>query len=134
MPNWLQLLRVDGYEMRPGARAEAFDATEAVLGLRLPEELWSLYRVSDGVFDTDGQWFVIWPLDMLAEQNLRRRAAGIIPEDFIAFGDDGAGDPFCVERDQSTVSCWHALDDRNQRLAPDVATFWHRWVDGTITT
>jgi cell wall assembly regulator SMI1 len=62
MPNWLQLLRVDGYEMRPGARAEAFDATEAVLGLRLPEELWSLYRVSDGVFDTDGQWFVITDL------------------------------------------------------------------------
>jgi hypothetical protein len=52
----------------------------------------------------------------------------------IAFGDDGAGDPFCVEEGQSSVSCWYALEDRKEPLALDIATFWRGWTGGTITT
>lgn len=114
---------------------ERLDAAEAKLGLRLPEELRSLYRVSDGVFDAGGQWFVIWPLDVLVEENLRRHEAGLLPEDLVAFGDDGTGNPFCVEvGGPSGVNCWHPIDASKDRLARDVAEFWRGWTAGTILT
>ena len=94
MPDWRELLRSDGYELMPGTHPDAIDAVEAALGMQFPGELRSLYLASDGVFDTSGQWWVIWPLGMLAEENERRRRAGVLPADLIAFGDDGTGDPF----------------------------------------
>jgi cell wall assembly regulator SMI1 len=51
MPGWWELLHVDGYQLRPGASTKALDAAEAALAIPLPQELRSLYRASDGVFD-----------------------------------------------------------------------------------
>jgi hypothetical protein len=134
MPGWPPLLQREGYELQPGARPEALDAVEGDLGLRLPDELRSLYMVSDGVFDTVGQWFVIWPARMLCEQNTLRRKAGLLPGGVIAFGDDGAGDAFCIKPGQQGVSCWHPIDGSMQWLASDIVAFWQGWTDGTITT
>lgn len=134
MPDWRELLRSDGYELMPGACPEAIDAAEAAVGMRFPRELRSLYLASDGVFDTSGQWWVIWPLGMLSEENERRRRAGGLPADLIAFGDDGTGDAFCAEPNQGNVICWHAIGARKQPLAADVATLWQAWTDGTATT
>jgi hypothetical protein len=69
MTDWRALLGADGSELMPGARPEAVGAAEYVIGLRFPDELRSLYLASDGVFDADGQWWVIWPLRMLTLQN-----------------------------------------------------------------
>jgi hypothetical protein len=134
MPGWWDLLHVDGSELRPGASTKALDAAEAALAIPLPQELRSLYRASDGVFDAVGQWFVVWPLDVLVDENVRRRENGVLPESMIGFGDDGAGNPFCVEEGQSSVSCWYVLEDRKEPLAVDIATFWRGWTGGTITT
>jgi hypothetical protein len=71
---------------------------------------------------------------VLVDENVRRRENGVLPKSMIAFGDDGAGDPFCVEEGQSSVSCWYALEDRKEPLALDIATFWRGWTGGTITT
>jgi cell wall assembly regulator SMI1 len=134
MPGWPALLQKEGHELQPGARPEALDAAEGVVGLRLPDDLRSLYMVSDGVFDTVGQWFVIWPVGMLCEQNTLLRNAGLFPGSVIAFGDDGTGAAFCMKPGQQGVSCWHPIDGSMQRLASDIVTFWRGWTDGTITT
>ena len=134
MPGWPALLQKEGYELQPGARPEALEAAEGVLGLRFPDGLRSLYMVSDGVFDTVGQWFVIWPVGMLADQNTRLRNGGLLPGGLIAFGDDGTGDVFCMKPGQQDVSCWHPIDGSMPQLAWDLATFWRGWADGTITT
>lgn len=53
----------------------------------------------------------------------------------IAFGDDEAGDPFCLEAGRSGVSCWYDLEGRKKPLATvDIAAFWRGWTGGTITT
>ena len=135
MPGWPALLQREGYELQPGACPEALEAAEGVLGLRFPDGLRSLYMVSDGVFDTVGQWFVIWPVGMLADQNTRLRNGGLLPSGpVIAFGDDGTGDVFCMKPGQQDVSCWHPIDGSMPQLASDLATFWRGWADGTITT
>jgi len=85
-----------------------------------------LYMVSDGVFDTVGQWFVIWPVGMLADQNTRLRNGGLLP--------GGTEDVFCMKPGQQDVSCWHPIDGSMPPLASDLATFWRGWADGTITT
>ncbi len=134
MPDWSRLLRVDGFKLQPGVPGDALDEADDSLHLRLPEELRSLYVVSDGVFDASGEWFVIWPLQMLVEENRKRRQAGLLPEDHLAFGDDGAGDPFLVQPGEPTVKCWHPIEDRMVHLARDLVTFWQGWTTGTIRT
>jgi hypothetical protein len=133
MPRWPALLQREGYELQPHVRLEALDAAERVLGVRLPGELRSLYMASDGVFDKVGQWFVIWPVGMVAEQNRYLRNASL-PGGLIAFGDDGTGDVFCTEPGRQGISCWHPVDGSVQPLASDIAAFWRGWTDGTITT
>jgi hypothetical protein len=131
---WRQLLGADdGCQLRPGAGPDEVAAAEAVLEAVFPAELKGLYLASDGVFDAPGQWFVIWPLEMLAEENVQRRRAGILPADLIAFGDDGTGDPFCVPQDGGDgVFFWDAIDGEATRLANSVATFWSGWVADTL--
>jgi len=134
MTDWRTLPDRDGYELMPGASPEAAGAAERAVGPRFPDELRSLYLASDGVFDTGGQWWVIWPLRILAEQNAERRQAGVLPAGLIAFGDDGAGNPFCAEPGQPGVFCWHPIGEWKQPLAPDLAAFWQGWTAGTIST
>lgn len=134
MADWRVLLGGVGYRMMPGASPEATDAAERAAGLRFPGLLRSLYLASDGVFDTVGQWWVIWPLKMVARENTARRKANVLPAGLLAFGDDGAGNPFCAEPGQPGVCCWHPIGDWKQPLAPDLVAFWRGWTAGTIST
>jgi hypothetical protein len=132
--DWRRLLGVDnGYQLRPGAGPDKVAAAEAALEAVFPADLKELYLASDGVFDAPGEWFVIWPLEMIAEENMRRREAGVLPADLIAFGDDGTGDPFCVPRDGGDgVFFWYAIGDEATHLANSVAAFWSGWVANTL--
>ena len=156
---WRQLLGADdGYELSPDAGAGEIAAVEAALEAVFPEQLREVYQTSNGVFDQGlnahgwsatgnvgyhhelgNNWFVepsvgvIWPLEMLAQENMQRREVGVLPADLIAFGDDGTGDPFCVPRDGSDgVFYWSPIDGEATLLAGAIADFWSGWVAGTL--
>lgn len=88
-----------GYRLNEPASLAELDGAESALGARLPAGLRELYLVSDGVFDTRGQWFVIWPLSEVVARNLDAFAGeGASRSEYVGFGDDGTGDPFCTHR------------------------------------
>ena len=134
MVDWRTVLDADGYGSRPGVDVQTLHRAESMLGRRLPAWLASLYRDSDGVLDVAGKWFVIWPIDMLVAENLARWSASDLPRHLLAFGDDGAGYPFCLQGHESPVVCWYPIDQSAVVLAPDIESFWRGWTSGSITT
>jgi hypothetical protein len=95
----------------PGCDEGQLAAAENRLGKRLPASVRSLYVAVDGVFDADGQWWVVWPLDRLVTDNLSARRDGTLDDQLLAFGDDGTGDPFCVRLDDGArVARWSCID------------------------
>jgi hypothetical protein len=69
---------------------------EARLGVTLPDALKAMYRSADGHFNDAGQWWVVWPLERLVVDTLGAWGGGMLDRNLVAFGDDGAGNPFCV--------------------------------------
>lgn len=134
MIDWRTMLDVDGYESRPGVDVQTVQRAESMLRRRLPSDLVPLYRASDGLLDMVGEWFVIWPIDMLVAENLARWDASDLPRHLLAFGDDGAGCPFCLQGHQPPVVCWYPIDQGGAVLAPDLESFWRGWTSGSITT
>jgi hypothetical protein len=132
--DWASVLNVDGFEIRPGVGPNALREASRALGKDLPDDLASLYTESDGVFAVDGQWWVIWPLDMLITENRARWASGVLPSHLLAFGDDGTGDAFCIEGEGPDVTCWHPVGSGFTRIASNVYDFWKDWTTGTLTT
>ena len=55
MRDWTNLLSASGYELRSGVIIETLRRAETALGRDLPPALTSLYQVSDGVADVEGQ-------------------------------------------------------------------------------
>ena len=134
MIDWRTVLDLDGYESRPGVDVQTVQRAESKLGRRLPSDLVPLYRDSDGVLDLGGEWFVIWPIEMLVAENLARWDASDLPRHLLAFGDDGAGYPFCLQDHQPPVICWYPIEEEGTVLAPDIESFWRGWTSGSITT
>ena len=126
--DWSALLaQDDGVRTRPGATEGALALAESEIGCRLPDALRRLYLLTDGVFDEPGQWFVIWPLAEVVRQHQETETAP--PPDFIGFGDDGTGSPFCVKRTvDDGVYYWSPLSREATRVADDVPTFWAAWI------
>ncbi|WP_250444155.1 SMI1/KNR4 family protein [Actinotalea sp. C106] len=110
----------------PGAARMA--EVERTLGVSLPEPVRALYRVSDGWYSAAGEWFVIWPLRRLVEGNQDAWELGL-PRNLLAFGDDGTGDPFCVDLDDSTdvVVRWNWIDLEVEPQG-SVAAFRDEWL------
>jgi len=132
---WIDLLDLAGYRTARGATSAEFEHAEDALVISLPESLRALYAHSDGVYSETGEWWVIWPLKQLVENNASVGQAAWSRLGLIAFGDNGAGERFCVSAsDPLDVHCWDAIDGDAHLLAPDVRTFWLGWVAGTITT
>jgi hypothetical protein len=134
--DWRRVLRPDdGYELWPGAGAGQIAAAEAALEAAFPDDLRQLYLTSNGVLDTPGQWFVIWPI---ADVVTRNRDAWLLEgsparRSLVGFGDDGTGAPFCVPRDGSSgVYAWSAIDNEATWLAETAAGFWPQWAAGTL--
>lgn len=132
--DWSKAFRTDGYEFQPEVDTLALAQAASALGRELPSDLVALYSEANGVFDETGQWWVIWPLDRLTTENLNRWADGGLPSRFIAFGDDGTGDPFCLEGDAPDVLCWHPVSGESVHFAPSLSAFWHGWTTGDLTT
>lgn len=109
---------------QPGIHPEALDAAECLLGVKFPAELRSLYLISDGVYETTSGLWIAWPLCVLLHENTRRRQAGALPADLIAFGDDSNGEALCIEPGHQDIICWHPVGRRKQAVAPDLMTFW----------
>ena len=133
--DWLSALSHDDrIRPQPGARAEVVAESESALGVTLPVALRELYLESDGVWDEPGQWFVIWPLVRVVEQNRGDWGAGSAARDaWIAFGDDGTGNPFCVQRSGGDdVYFWSSIDQEATLLASDAAVFWRAWITDSL--
>jgi hypothetical protein len=88
----------------------------------------SLYETSDGRFSEEGQWWVIWPLDRLVAENKYAWRRGL-PTTLIAFGDDGTGNPFCVEvgATSSKVLRWNWFDLAPERSEGSVDELTAEW-------
>ena len=70
----------------------------------------------------------------LVSENLTRWNASLLPQRLLAIGDDGTGDPFCVEGDEPVVHGWHPIEGNSVPLAPDLYAFGAEWIAGTIAT
>lgn len=137
-PTWEHLLRPENrVELQPPADCDHIARVEQDLSIELPPELRTLYETTNGLYDKPGQWFVMWPLADLAARNApawieweteaRRR--------FLAFGDDGAGQPFCLALDgDPTVFSWSPIDQEATPRAPTLHDFWSAWLSGRIAT
>ena len=71
-----------------------------------------------------GQWWVIWPLAQMVEAADWLQNADGYPDRWIAFGDNGAGDPFCFQRDDGSITCLHMIEQEHQNLASSFTDFW----------
>jgi cell wall assembly regulator SMI1 len=120
---WAKLLDRPEVVTRPGTTRAALDTAGAKLNVTFPAALSALYLQSDGVWDRDGQWYVIWPLDELVERHGDVGGA----RTWLAFGDDGTGNPFCIHADGS-ISYWSEVVAEHAWLASDLESFWSAWL------
>ena len=100
---------------------ESLASIERELGVPLPATLRSLYGTRDGRFSEEGQWWVVWPRDRLVAENKDAWQQGL-PTSLIAFGDDGTGNPFCVDVSgmSSEVLRWNWIDLAVERYPGDL--------------
>jgi hypothetical protein len=124
----------DDFEHGPPASGASIAETEERLGTRLPDALASMYRATDGVCDRAGQWWVIWPLAQMVEAADWLQNADGYPNRWIAFGNNGAGDPFCFQRDDGSVTCLHMIEQEHQNLASSFTDFWALMSSRAIVT
>jgi hypothetical protein len=105
---------------------------ERRLSVTLPARLRRLYGESDGRFLEAGQWWVVWPLARLAEDNERAWGDGTLARHLLAFGDDGTGNPFCValDSDADEVLRWNWLDQDVEVNEGSMEHFLRTWLDG----
>jgi hypothetical protein len=125
-----------GQDATRGVRPDQFSAVnvveaEAHLGVALPQALRGLYSSGDGRFREDGQWWVVWPLDQVVDRNLAAWSDGTLAKELLAFGDDGTGNPFCVDatgHDPAVVR-WSWIDGDLDMLVGPMTTFAEQWLD-----
>src|SRR5437868_5505872 len=96
--------------------SDRLSGAESRLKVKLPRTLRELYEQGDGRFRDDGQWWVVWPIERLVEEALGAWQRGL-PQSLLPFGDDGAGDPFCL----------------GLRAPSDLVVKWS-WIDGAVET
>jgi hypothetical protein len=100
--------------MQPGppCQPEFVGVAESRLGLTLPEPVRRLLLAGDGRFDPEGQWWVAWPLERIVEENLSAWSERGLPRTLLAVGDDGTGDPFCLDlvEGEDRVVRWSWID------------------------
>ena len=111
----------------PGRLAAAEDR----LGLSLPDRVRALYSGGDGRYRSDGQWWVVWPLARLVDENPTAWSQGGLSPSLLAFGDDGSGNPFCVplDTDDDVVLRWSWIDSDVETREGSFAEFLREWVD-----
>lgn len=95
-----------------GRSDDDFKDAEARLGVSLPAWLREVYRAGDGRYRSDGEWWIVWPLERLVEENVRLWDIGTLDDSLVAFGDDGTGSPFCMSLNgaSSAIARWSFID------------------------
>jgi hypothetical protein len=103
-----------------GCTTYDLDLAEIQLGHAFPVCLRGFYADTNGIFNTGGQWWVVWQLERLVHDNLAAWSSvdSRLPSTLLAFGDDGTGNPFCLDVSDSDGE--HVLR-------------WS-WIDGAVET
>lgn len=132
---WVELLKGTGARLvfRQGVAPGRLDELERRLGAPLPADLRALLSETDGFDDADGQWEVAWSVGRIGSETHRFRSDGLLDRDDVAFGDNGAGDPFCINV-AGTVNVVSPIDGERVLLAESLSDFWDGWFRGRITT
>ena len=131
--DWLAILDADrrGLDLGAPASDASLSALAARLGRPVPADLRSLLTVADGFQDRAGQWQCAWIADRIAAETEQLWTAGSLDGSRLAFGDNGAGDPFCLVltgEAEGQVEEWSAIDGEPIRSWPDLASFWSDWL------
>ena len=108
----------------PPATTNELVKVENALGALLPDELVRLYKSANGYYSVHGQWWVIWPLDQMADAESWLRPIDGYIDDWIAFGDDGTGDPYCFHRADHSITRLSMIDRSHERVAVGLPDFW----------
>src|SRR5262245_42248200 len=132
---WLAANAPEGYgDLRPGASAEAIQAAEKAMGLKLPADVKASYRVHDGQSNEPGliggEGWCLLPLQQMVawwrkwcEQSQRFREC--VP---VAWG--GAGDYIFMDRGPATASRGSIIVRRSDTNGPDpVASSFRSWLE-----
>jgi hypothetical protein len=126
------------------ASEEELDAVEASLGNRLPADLRSLLRETNGVKQGDYGYDLLWPAARIQADNMTARTSAAFRAfmpllNLLFFADAGNGDMFgfAVEAGgdvRDDIYSWDHEDDSREWAAPDLATFLEWFAQGKIAT
>src|SRR5262249_1577868 len=88
--DWAQVLHAHGCRLQPGATVDEVPRVETALETVLCDDLRGLYLATDGVYDSQGEWFVIWPLSQVVSRNRNDWAIEVYQtrQELLGFGDD----------------------------------------------
>ena len=108
--SWHRILESVGH-LQAGATADDIDRAEGRLGSPLPPSLKELYQATNGIYHPGGQWYLMWKLGDLVDRNLDAwRDEPAARRQWLGFGDDGTGAPFCLSLD-GTPTASRMLED-----------------------
>jgi cell wall assembly regulator SMI1 len=110
--------------MNPPATTDQLARAEIALGTLLPDELVRLYRAANGQYSVHGHWWVVWPLSNLMEADAWLRPVDGYLVEWIPFGDDGTGDPYCFHRTSQWITRLSMTDLAHERVAAGLPDFW----------
>ncbi|MFF2274014.1 SMI1/KNR4 family protein [Agromyces sp. NPDC058136] len=125
--SWAVLLDLPYISTRPGATPTRIDDAEGRLHEVMPPSLRALYLQTDGVWHRDGQWDVIWPL----QERIARNGHPDARRFGLAFGDDGTGNPFCIDAG-GAIAYWSEINAESTWLSGDLESFWKAWCRGDL--
>jgi cell wall assembly regulator SMI1 len=96
--DWQAVLDPDRRGLRLGPPASVGDlaSLETQIGHPVPADLRDMLSVANGFDDLAGQWQVAWDTERIVTENQRMWRTAVIDSTRLAFGDNGAGDPFCL--------------------------------------
>jgi len=132
--DWLAVLDADRRGLRLGPPASEADLTalESRVGYRLPVDLRSLLAAANGFEDLGGQWQCAWDTERIGIENARLRLTGALDAARLAFGDNGAGDPFCVllaGESAGQIDEWSPMELQSVKSWPNLMIFWTDWLN-----
>lgn len=108
----------------PPATPDDLVRVEVALGTVLPDELVRLYKGANGQYSVHGHWWVVWPLNQMVDAEPWLRPVDGYLDDWVPFGDDGTGDPYCFHRADQSITRLSMIDLGHELLAFGLADFW----------
>jgi hypothetical protein len=131
--DWRLLLDAPRHGLRlgPPSSSDELAGLESRLGHPLPDELRDFLLQVNGFYDLPGQWQCSWDTERIGIENEEMRRSGVLDRSRLAFGDNGAGDPFCVvvgHEGAGLVEEWSPIDGAATRAWTGLVEFWTDWL------